>query len=216
MSRRLPVYLLIDNSGSMRTDEKIEAVNEGLQMFVDSLAMDPHLLQTAYVSVISFNTEARQEIPLTDVYDFATPELRAGGKTALGGALRLVKECAEREVRKGTPDQKGDWRPIVFLMTDGAPTDDFEAGLAEFKQYKWGKVIACAVGSDADPRVLTKITPTVVQLAFADSSTLHSFFSWASSSLGPMSDTLSSGGDLDTYDLEDDVPPPPGLDFFYR
>mgnify|MGYP007025191231 CR=1 FL=1 len=46
---------------------------------------------------------------------------------------------------------KGDWKPLVFIMTDGEPTDDLNKGLAEFKKRKWGMVVACAAGAGGLP-----------------------------------------------------------------
>jgi hypothetical protein len=89
----------------------------------------PYALETAYLSVITFDSEARQVVPLTELVAFQPPQIDAGSTTSLGKALKLTKECIEREVQKTTSDAKGDWKPLVFLMTDGAPTDDWQKGL---------------------------------------------------------------------------------------
>lgn len=124
-ARRLPVYLLLDCSGSM-SGEPIEAVKEGIRSLVTDLKSDPQALETAYLSVITFNSKAEQVMPLTELMQFEDPEIQARGATALGSALRLLRECIEREVRKSTAEQKGDWKPLVFMLTDGVPTDEWE------------------------------------------------------------------------------------------
>ena len=100
--------------------EPIEAVKNGLQMLVTSLRQDPYALETAYVSVITFASEAKQVVPLTELAQFQTPDLVASGTTAMGGALSLLADCIQREVQKGGADQKGDWKPVVFMLSDGA------------------------------------------------------------------------------------------------
>ena len=151
--RRLPVYLLLDTSGSM-FGEPIEAVRNGVQVLVSTLRSDPYALETAYLSIITFNNKAQQVTPLTELAAFQTPAIDANGCTALGEALSLLAQCVDREVTKTTADVKGDWKPLVFIMTDVVPTDNLNTGLAEFKKRKFGTVVACAAGAGADTNTL--------------------------------------------------------------
>ena len=82
------------------------------------------------------------------------PALTASGTTSLGEALSLTASSIAKEVQKTTADTKGDWRPLVFLMTDGSPNDDWRKGLNDFKAARTGVVVACAAGHDADTSVL--------------------------------------------------------------
>lgn len=204
--RRLPVYLVLDVSGSMH-GEPIEAVRNGMQMLVSTLRTDPYALETAFLSVITFDEKARQAVPLTELMAFQPPTIEAGSTTSLGDALKVVKECIEREVKKTTAEEKGDWKPLVFLMTDGQPTDDWEKGLNEFKKVKTGMVIACAAGPQADTKVLKQITEVVVSLDTADSSTIGAFFKWVSASIS----TSSKKVDLTKAESSEisELPPPP-------
>ena len=93
---------------------------------------------------------------------------------------------------KTTADTKGDWRPLVFLMTDGSPNDDWRKGLNDFKAARTGVVVACAAGHDADTSVLKEITEIVVQLDTADSSTIKAFFKWVSASISVGSQKVES------------------------
>lgn len=204
--RRLPVYLLLDTSGSM-TGEPIEAVKNGVQILVSTLRQDPYALETAYLSIITFNSSAKQIVPLTELPSFQMPEIKAVGTTALGEALSLLAKTVEQEVTKTTMEQKGDWKPLVFLMTDGAPTDDWMKGLTEFKNQKFGIVVACAAGQSAKVDVLKQVTDTVVQLDTADSSTIKSFFKWVSASISFGSQKIESTGQEVTGMSE--LPPPP-------
>ncbi|MEL6897882.1 MAG: VWA domain-containing protein, partial [Planctomycetota bacterium] len=183
--RRLPVYLVLDTSGSMM-GEPIEQVKNGVQMLISALRQDPYALETAYLSVISFNTNASQLVPLTELTSFQAPDLQASGITELGGALKLTAECASREVEKTTAESKGDWRPMVFLMTDGMPTDDWKSGLSKFKEERWGIVVGCAIGKNDSSvnGVLNEICgEAVVQLDTADSGAIAAFFKWVSASI---------------------------------
>jgi len=205
MSRRLPIYLVLDTSGSM-SGEPIESVRAGVNMLVSALRQDPQALETAYLSIITFDSDARQVVPLTELISFQEPTISATGVTAMGEALKLVSECRDREVRKSTADVKGDWKPLVFLMTDGMPTDDFARGCAEFQKRKWGLVVGCAAGPGADANLLKQLTENVVILAQADTSTMKAFFKWVSGSIVSASASVANGIDISKGDQ---LPPPP-------
>ncbi len=204
--RRLPVYLLLDTSGSMY-GEPIEAVKNGVQTLISTLRSDPYALETAYISIITFNSTAQQDVPLTELSAFQQPNITACGCTALGEALQLLSQKISSEVTKTTAEVKGDWRPLVFIMTDGEPTDSITAGLAAFKQQKCGIVVACAAGQGANTNTLRQITENVVQLDTADSATIKAFFKWVSASISTSSKSVEDTATEKTSMSE--LPPPP-------
>ncbi len=204
--RKLPVYLLLDTSGSM-SGEPIEAVKNGMQVLVSTLRQDPYALETAFLSVITFDSSARQIVPLTELASFQFPDIHATGTTALGEALTLLAKCIESEVEKTTAEQKGDWKPLVFLMTDGSPTDDWQKGLNELKKVRTGIIIACAAGPNANTNDLKQITEVVVQLDTADSATINAFFKWVSGSISSGSKKVETG--LSDAAGINDLPAPP-------
>ncbi len=204
--RRLPVYLLLDTSGSMY-GEPIEAVKNGVQTLISTLRSDPYALETAYISIITFNTTAQQVSPLTEMAAFQMPNIDASGCTSLGGALNLLAQKIDSEITKTTAGNKGDWRPLVFIMTDGEPTDSLAQGLAEFKKRKCGMVVACAAGQGANTKTLKQITENVVQLDTADSATIKAFFKWVSASISTSSKSVEDSGCEATTMSE--LPPPP-------
>ena len=205
--RRLPVYLLLDTSGSM-SGEPIEAVKNGVQTLISTLRSDPYALETAYLSVITFDSSSRQIVPLTELSMFQMPEIQANGATAFGEALSLLASKVSTEITKTTLEEKGDWKPIVFIMTDGGPTDNWQKGLADFKRQKFGMVVACAAGQGADTNILKQVTEIVVQLDTADSSTIKAFFKWVSASVSTTSTKVETGG-KEVTGLNELPPPPP-------
>ncbi len=204
--RRLPVYLLLDTSGSM-SGEPIEAVKNGVQVMISSLRQNPQAIETAFISVITFDTSAQQIIPLTDLASFQMLDIKATGVTALGDALKLVANKIDTEVAKTTTETKGDWKPLVFIMTDGIPTDDWQNGLTEFKKRKTAFTVACAAGSGADTNILKQITENVVSLDTADSTSIGKFFQWVTASIGVSSTKVEDNGQ-EVQSLNE-LPPPP-------
>lgn len=203
--RRLPVYLLLDCSGSMM-GEPIEAVRQGVKALISELRSDPQALETAYLSVITFDSSARQITPLTELMLFKEPELTAGGATSLGKALEILIDCINNEVRKSTETQKGDWRPLVFILTDGSPTDTerFNQAAQSLKSVKTANIIACAAGSNAQTDCLKKITENVLMMNTLSAGDMAQFFAWVSGSIKMSSKSLDAKPGADIA-----LPPPP-------
>jgi len=185
--RKLPVYLLIDTSGSMK-GEPIEAVNVGLHALVSSLRRDPQALETAHLSVITFDREAKLILPMTPVEDFQLPVIESclSGPTMTGAALELLCQRVDLEVcTSSTGDLKRDWKPLLFLMTDGTPSDSqkYKEMVSECKNRHFGAIIACAAGMKANVDVLKGFADKILTLATCDSSTFNRFFAWVSASI---------------------------------
>lgn len=203
--RRLPVYLLIDTSGSMR-GEPIQSVNVGLQALVGSLRQDPHALESVYLSIITFDREVSVAVPLTALDEFQLPEILTpeSGPTHLGRALELLCTQLDAEVVQSTPDQKGDWLPLLFVMTDGSPSDlaVFNAQVTEIKARHFAQIIGCAAGPKAKEQFLKEFSTHVVSLDVTDSSTFSSFFSWVSRAVTTGSRSVGTAAEML-------LPPPP-------
>ncbi|MBK5648487.1 MULTISPECIES: vWA domain-containing protein [Acinetobacter] len=203
--RRLPVYILLDTSGSMR-GEPIHSVNVGLQSMLSALRQDPYALESVYLSVITFDIEAKVYLPLTPLDQVQIPDLDVPnvGATFMGAALELLAQEVHQNVQKSSNDVKGDWRPLLFLMTDGSPSDvyAYQQIVPTIKQLNFATIVACAAGPKAKTESLLQLTDQVVVLDTMDSNSFASFFKWVSASVVAGS---SSAGVSDSISL----PPPP-------
>ena len=194
--RRLPIYIILDTSRSMR-GEPIRAVNTGLQMLKDALLRDPYAIETAFVSLIEYNTEPRQVVPLTEVTGFNPPALEAGGWSAMGSALRLLDQRLDEEILVNTDQHKGDYKTQIFLMSDGRPTDAWKMVLKTLRKrhaITLGSIIAFGCGPKADLEILSQVADVVLSTAQVTPEIIVSYFKWVSQVIGVASKSASAVG----------------------
>lgn len=203
--RRLPVYILLDTSGSMR-GEPIHSVNVGLQSMLSALRRDPYALESVHLSIITFDLEAKVYLPLTplDQVQLTDIDVPSAGATFMGAALELLAEQVSQQLQKSTDEVKGDWRPLLFVMTDGSPSDvyAYQQAIPVIKQLNFASIVACAAGPKAKQEHLLQLTDKVVVLDTMDAASFAGFFKWVSASVVVGSSSAGISGSVS-------LPPPP-------
>ncbi len=186
--RRCPVVLLLDTSGSM--EPQMQRVNDGLRTLRNDLAADPLASQRVEIAIVTFG-------PVRLIQDFVTvdrwlpPRLSASGGTPIGeGLLFSIKQL---QMRKSAYREAGVsyYRPWIWLVTDGAPTDAWRESLdTVHAETARGGIELFTVGTDnADFSVLAEIgfprTPVMLRDA-----KYREMFVWLSQSLKPVSRSI--------------------------
>lgn len=170
----LSIYLLLDTSGSMH-GEPILSMQNGLQIFVSALQRNIRTFGKIYLSVITFGDQAEVTMPLTPIEEFSLPKFVPYGCSALGEALNLAAH--EIDSNNKVDDYLNPWRPEVFIVTDGEPTDNINNGLYELRKRNIGNLVLCIAGQEFNPEApwISRITDNVVALDTADSTTLFNY-----------------------------------------
>lgn len=162
--------------------EPIESVKVGLADMIATLRQDPYALETVWISIITFDKEVKQIIPLTALENLQVPDIVVpeSGPTFTGLALKVLCEKYDTEIHTGTKQQKGDWMPLLFLLTDGKPADIqlYNQEVMNVKRRHFGNIVACAAGPKAKTDSLQKLTDNVFTLDTMDSTTFKKFFTW--------------------------------------
>jgi uncharacterized protein YegL len=219
MSRRFPIFFLIDVSESM-VGEPIMQVKEGLANIIKELKTDPHALETVWLSIIVFAGQAKTLVPLQELVTFYPPDLPIGSGTSLSHGLGQLMFEMRRSVVKTSTERKGDWKPLVFLFTDGVPTSDTHGAIAEWQQNWKNSVnmVAIAIGDQTDYGLLSQLTENVLFFNDNKGSSYKEFFKWISASIKSQSVAVEqnrpgfqmpeteSGGALSRVDLSKSSP----------
>ena len=192
--RRLPIYFVLDCSESM-VGERLQEMEQGISAIVHSLRTDPHALETVFISVVAFAGIAKTITPMVDVISYYPAKLPLGGGTSLGAALEELMGNIDKHVIKTTHDQKGDWKPIVYLFTDGRPTDNFAQAIKRWHADYAKKVtlIAVGMGKQVDYSVLHQLTENVLLYEQTKDNDFKEFIRWVTASIAAQSKSVGEG-----------------------
>lgn len=183
-ARMLPVILLLDVSGSMAHDSKIDELNSSVREMLESFQKEQAVQSEINVSIITFGSEVNVHTELAPAGNIVYQEMQAKGMTYMGRALDLAYDMIEDKAIV----PKNAYRPVVVLVSDGVPNDDhWEQKLEKFTTT--GRSSKCdrwslAIGADADKDMLAKFLdhPEKEVCHVEDAADIHKFFRFISSS----------------------------------
>lgn len=188
--RMLPVFLLLDVSGTMSLSHKIEELNSAVREMLDTFKREQAVQTEIYVSIITFGDEAAVVSELTPAGELEFTDLAAGGVTCMGNALDAAKEIIEDKSK--IPSNS--YRPVVVLVSDGQPYDPKDPGNQKFENQlnqfvSTGRSAKCdrwslAIGADADISMMKRFLdhPEKEVCFVEDAADIYKFFRFISSS----------------------------------
>ena len=179
-ARPLPVIILADTSGSMGVEGKIEALNDAMKEMIKTFSKESRLRAELQLGIITFGGNVLEHTPLTNISEMEGDifaDFDANGGTPMGEALSHVNNWLEN--KELIPSRA--YRPVIILVSDGHPTDDWEASFEAFKSSDRAQKatrFAMAIGSDADDVMLNEfINDREAQLFHAHNARdIHRFF----------------------------------------
>ncbi|MEH2456644.1 vWA domain-containing protein [Nostoc sp.] len=181
---RCPVILLLDTSGSM-SGQPIQELNRGLAAFKEDVQKDSQASLSVEVAMITFGSIVKLVQDFVTIDQFTPPILEVGGLTPMGAAIEYALDFLE--TRKQTYKDNGIlyYRPWVFLITDGAPTDSWESAAQRLREAEaQSRLSFFAVGvQDADMNILKQISPPERPPIMLKGLDFRELFVWLSASM---------------------------------
>lgn len=178
--------LVIDCSSSISTADAIGEVNRGLKQFAVEVNDDELARNRADIAVIALRDPGlRVESPFTLARDFRPPTLVANGGTPMGGAIKLGLDTIQARREEYRTRGARAYAPMMFLITDGEPTDDVSAAVAEAHAIEAaGKLNFFCIGTkEANFARLAEISPPDRAPARLEAGKFRELFKWISDSL---------------------------------
>lgn len=181
-ARPLQFIWILDCSGSMK-GEKIQQLNFAIRDAIPAMqdVAAENINAEILIRAVKFSSGAQWHMAVpTSVDDFTWTDLNADGVTDMGKALSLV---AEQLDTNNMPDRG--LPPVLVLVSDGEPTDDYKGGLSELMSKPWAKKaarIAIAIGQDANTDVLEEFigNSELKPLQANNAQTLVNYIKWVS------------------------------------
>ncbi|BCL37400.1 vWA domain-containing protein [Nostoc sp. MS1] len=181
---RCPVVLLVDTSGSM-SGQPIQELNRGLAAFKEDVLKDAQASLSVEVAIVTFGSVVRLIQDFVTIDQFIAPRLEADGVTPMGKAIEYALDLLEN--RKQTYKDNGVlyYRPWVFLITDGAPTDFWEGAAQRVREAEESSRLSffTVAVQGADMNKLRQIAPPQRSPMMLNGLDFRSLFIWLSSSM---------------------------------
>ncbi len=198
--RRLPIYILINTSSSL-CNGILQNFKDRINLLIETLKEDPYALETVYVSIITFESTITCLCSLSPLTSFKMPSIKIGKQeSSLGLTLLQLTTIIDNELIKTTCEQKGDWKPLIFIFTDNDSV--IHIIKEELICHKPGRIIICTKTDSANSNKYKKITDLILPIESLDKQIIKSQIYW-------ISESIDAGERVNPDNFYLELPPPP-------
>ena len=200
--RRLPIYILINTSSSL-CKGTLQNFKDSINLLIETLKEDPYALETVYVSIITFDSTITYLCSLSPLISFKMPSIKIGKQeSSLGHTLLQLTKIIDNELIKNTYEQKGDWKPLIFIFTANDSVIDITEEVEELICHKCGRIIICTKTDSVNLGKYKKITEVILPIESLDKHIINSQFYW-------ISESINTCERVNPYKSDIELPPPP-------
>jgi uncharacterized protein YegL len=161
ISRKVPICLVLDDSGSMAGD-KIKELNKNIEDFLRYVKNDAKAARIADIAIITFGDTVKVKSGYESIENIKFSGLYAGGKTPMGAAVSKAVELLKERRDFYRQNDIEHYKPIMLLMSDGEPTDEYDEAaqnLTEMVKSREIKIFPVGIGEDFNKASLKKFSP---------------------------------------------------------
>ena len=199
---RVPIVIALDTSGSM-TGAKINALNKGVNLFLDTILADEITRFSADIAILSFGPHVNKVLDFGDAENIKLRALSAGGGTPMGAATLEALSMLEDRKKQYKKNAVTYWQPWLVVMTDGAATDGGlqygnasnkvkEAAMKTSKLIQDKKLIMFSI--IIEPGTSDELATFGGRIAPLDGVKFEEFFQWLSQSVSVVSESTPGTG----------------------
>ncbi|MEG1663092.1 MAG: VWA domain-containing protein, partial [Clostridia bacterium] len=184
ISRKIPICLVLDNSGSMG-GEKILELNNNIRKFLDYIRSNPKAKRICDLCIISFGNIVSVVNGYDSIDNITFNDLKAYGGTPLGAAVEKAEELLDLRREYYKKNSIEHYKPIMMLMSDGEPTDDYEEEAEHFSKRvknKELKIFPVGIGYNFNLSILKEFSPILTPKIIKDAAGFARLFELLSSS----------------------------------
>ncbi len=200
-SRKVPICLVLDRSGSMQecdgsTKSKMQELNVNMKIFLDYVRGNKKASRICDICIISFGgvDEVTVENNYSSIKDLKYKPLEPYGRTPMGAAVSKAIELLKKRRTYYKNNDIEHYKPIMLIMTDGLPTDEYKSAAMEFSSMvknREVKVFPVGIGKNFNKDVLREFSPLVEPKTIESAENFEKLFKLLSaSSSNPNDDSL--------------------------
>lgn len=200
-STRVPICLMVDTSLSMKLENRMSKINDGVKKFIADMKNDPYAVSSVELCIVTFGGIAEVYVPFTEIGKLEFKDMMYNGKTPLGEATEIAVNAVMERLK--LYDEKGitNFNPWIIIFSDGLANDDtykkYAKHLCQLQTENRWKVMTIGLGSEKNS--LADFTPNHNVYGLKDID-VSDFFDWISQSVSNLS---KSRPDITNYSDEE-------------
>jgi len=193
-TRRIPICLVLDISGSMAKNQNIDTLNENVNYFLNFVRNNPKSRRIADIAIVLLGGGVNVYSYYKQIDEIEFKPFEPFGNTPMGEAMNVAINLLQDRKQYYRQNEIEHYKPIIVLMTDGAPTDQYKPAAQKISKLildKEVKLYPVGIGDEFDPSIMREFSPLITPKVLENKEEVALLFQLLSqSSSNPEDDSL--------------------------